>query len=395
MTRYVAIAALVTLASAGCASGDSGSKATKKSSSRASVNPEDGPLHTTRWPAGAIPSGVLLRDDGQHLWAITLTGKRMLLWRHTRVHVDDIAASPGGRMLALSVSPNRPAVSAKDVSSFLYLLAGDGRVQLIDSVREYGTITSPIFLRAPTDPSRHIRLYWIRAREDFVHTTGRPMREVLVLDAGKPRVVTMALRYNEGPDMISGYPGSSLFSVTLLRRDNLPTRLEVLRNNDFAQLPNTSLTFWTQFVSIADTDVFTGVAWVSPREYVVPVAHRSYPGTYSLRLFRVTCEYYGWHRVYTGKGIDWGYTETPWPLLPAGPDSVLVLGAAGAKNVAEGRAKSTPWLRVNTKTREITPTGAHWSPGGWWTFVQPAAASGPPRSSADAGCGKYAWQYRA
>ncbi|MEW6060011.1 MAG: hypothetical protein AB1551_07740, partial [Actinomycetota bacterium] len=108
--------------------------------------------------------GVLLHDDGRRLWAVPLDGKPELLWEHPPAHVYQIAAGPGGRTLAYSVMLR--GRTAKDPSYVLYLLDSDGTVRTVDVVRNYLSIESPVFLRAPTDPEGPVRLYWIRASQD-------------------------------------------------------------------------------------------------------------------------------------------------------------------------------------------------------------------------------------
>jgi hypothetical protein len=221
----------------------------------------------------------------------------------------------------------------------------------------------------------------------------RPLRQVVVLDQRRRRPVAMALPFNEGPNDISGYPGSSLFTVTFLRRDDLPTRFVIGRTEDYAPLPTTSLTFWSQFNWIANTDTRVSVAWISPLEYVVPVEHRSLLPVVDLRLFRVTCEYAGSHVVYHGTDLDSNSVETPWPLLPAGSGAVLALGAAEAQAVFERSARTARWLRVDVRSGAVQATRARWRPGGWWTFVQPPSGEGVPRTTEAAACNKYRWRY--
>jgi hypothetical protein len=340
-----------------------------------------------------VKAEMLLHDDRRRLWSVPLDGRSpRQLWAHPFARVYEIAAAPDGRSLAYSVS-SQPPRSAKQTSFFLYLLGPDGMIKLVDQVHNYGSIESPIFLRSLSDPAGPARLYWIRAHDDVDVATGRPEKQVMVLKDGKPRPVRVALRYAEAPDAISGYAGSPLFALTTIRRDNLPTRLEVLRSNDFQSLPSTSLTFWTVFAPIANTDVFTGVAWISPRDYVVPVGQDSHKGDFSLRLYRAGCEYFGSHVVHRGGGIDWGYAEAFWPLLPATDDRVLALGARAMIAVRSGRATAAPWLALNVRTGKVKKTEAEWRPGGWWTFVQGAWHGPQPVPTNDATCRKYSWAY--
>ena len=42
------------------------------------------------WPAGSVPVGVLLHDDGTKLWVVPLDGRPRLLWTHPEAHVYEI-----------------------------------------------------------------------------------------------------------------------------------------------------------------------------------------------------------------------------------------------------------------------------------------------------------------
>jgi len=59
------------------------------------------------------------------------------------------------------------------------------------------------------------------------------------------------------------------------RADNVPTRYEILRNADRTNGGTASSpTVWGYWHTITDTDVDTGVVWLSPDEYVVEQATR-------------------------------------------------------------------------------------------------------------------------
>lgn len=346
-----------------------------------------GPLMVARWPSNEVHSRMLLHDDGGSLWAVPLAGgKPRLLWKHPRVRIYEIVAGPDGDSLAYSVSADPPPRSPKESSFFLYLLKHSGRVELVDQVQNFGSIESPRFLRTAEDG--FVTLYWIRSHQNVSVETGRLAKEVKMLDHdGESKTVRVPLRYGEAADQISGYAGSPMFTLATFLRDDLPVRLQILRSTVAEG------DFWREFGPVASTDVFTGVAWTSPREYVVPVGHRSYKHRFSLRVFRVSCEYAGSHVAYRGPAIDWGYSEALWPMLPAGPRHVLVLGATALEKVRNGSAQSAPWLRVNVRSGGIKRTKARWTPGGWWTFVQPRSRQGFPKSRREAACGKYSWSY--
>ncbi len=347
-----------------------------------------------RWPAGSVPVGVLLRDDGTRLWSVPLRGQPEIVWRHPPAAVYEIAAGPGGDALAYSV--RLPFRSADDPSYVLYLLAPDGSVRTVDVVTHYASIETPTFLRAPTDPEAQARLYWIRGSQDVDRATGRLESRVMVLAEDGPRPVTVPLRYEEAPFEIHGYAGAATFALSVFRTNDVPTRLQVLHNRDvFGNAEDASLTLWADNEPSADTDVYTGVAWISPIEYVVPVAKEEFPDSYSLRLFVFSCEWAGSKEVYAGQGIDWGFAGNPWPLLPAAPNRVLVLGARDVQRIREREATQIPWRTVDLRTGEIRPTDAMWSRGpGWWTYVQPDLGPGVPiEDSQFPDCSRWDWTY--
>ena len=368
--------------------------ATGPASTPARLPPPTGPFAGLRWPAGSVPVGVLLHDDGLRLWAVPLRGRPRLLWRHPPARVYEIAAGPDGRELAYSVQ--LPARTAAAPSFVLYLLGSDGRVRTVDVVRNFLSIDTPVFLRAPTDLTGPVRLYWIRGSHEVSPATGRLENQVMVLGPRGPLRVTVPLRYEEAPFELHGYPGSLMFSLSLFRTNNVPTRLEILLDLDFGRAAQSaSLTLWGDLERPVNTDIFTGVAWVTPFEYVIPVAQELHPNDYSLRLFRFDCEQYGSHVVYQGTGIDWGYAEQPWPMLPGGRDRVLVLGAADVRRVAAGKATQAPWLAVDLSTGRVTRTDAVWTPPGdllgWWTFVQPTLKVESPSTTPS--CSDLTWTY--
>jgi hypothetical protein len=391
----IAILAAACTQSSEPVTGRSGSAGGLPNTTAVSLLEPTGPLAGLTWPAASVPVGLLLHDDGRRLWAVPLNGRPKLLWEHPRAHVYEIAAGPDGDQLAYSVMlPGRTA----DAPSFvLYLLDSDGSVRTVDVVRNYLSIETPVFLRAPTDLDGPVRLYWIRGGQEVSTATGRPQGQVMVLGPQGPLRVTVPVRYEEAPFEIHGYPGGSwTFSLTLSRNNDVPTRLEILMNDDVSgSAGNASLTLWGDMERPVNTDIFTGVAWITPTEYVIPVAQRAYPDDYSLRLFRVGCEYLGSHVVYRGTGIDWGYAEYPWPILPGGEDRVLVIGASEARRVVAGKAKTAPWLAVDVITGKIVRTQAMWSPpgklSGWWTFVQPAEKVPSPTKAPD--CSDVTWTY--
>ncbi len=390
-----ALLALASACTAGAGAPESGSPVVTPSEAAPSMPEPVGPLAGLTWPAGSVPENVLLHDDGRRLWAVPLQGRPELLWEHPPARVYLIAAGPGGDQLAYSVE--LPARRARDPSYVLYLLDRDGSVKTVDVTSEWRSIESPVFLQPPTDLEGPVRLYWIRMGQEISVETGRLDSQVMVLGDEGPLPVELTLRHEEAPFAIHGYAGSWLFDLALFRTNNVPTRLEILQVIDWAHGPEyeASLTEWGDLERPVNTDVFVGVAWVSPLEYVVPVADELYPADYSLRLFRFNCDYLGSHVVYRGTTIDWGYAEQPWPLLPGGPDRVLVLLAEDVERVAAGEAEGAPWYAVDIATGRFTRTHAWWTPPGellgWWTFVQPPAEMDPPTTGPD--CSDLTWTY--
>lgn len=168
------------------------------------------------------------------------------------------------------------------------------------------------------------------------------MTEVMVLGDKAPTHVDVPLRYEEAPWEIHGYAGSWMFTVTLFRTNDVPTRLEVLQNVDFGQAAtDASLTLWGDLEKPVNTDAFTGVAWLTPTEYVVLVVQEFYPERFSLRLFRFGCEQYGSHVVYRGRGIDPGYSDAPWPYCQ--PALIMCLCCVGGTyNESRRDARTRP-----------------------------------------------------
>jgi hypothetical protein len=405
--RYLALTAALLALAASCTPGPSGASSTPTTTApppatstspgpSAEPLPEPlGPLAGLTWPAGSVPEDVLLHDDGRRLWAVPLEGEPEVLWEHPAAHVYEIAAGPGGRELAYSVE--LPARHARDPSYVLYLLRRDGTIQTVDVVDDFRSIESPIFLQPPTDLEGPVRLYWIRMSQQVSPETGRLDSQVMVLGDDGPLPVELTLRHEEAPWEIHGYPGSWLFGLTLFRTNNVPTRLEHLLVIDWAHGPDyeAGLTWWGDLERPVNTDIFTGVAWITPLEYVIPVAQDFYPRRYSLRLFRFNCEHLGSHVVYRGTAIDWGYAEAPWPLLPGGPDRVLVLLAGDVRRVRAGKADGAYWYAVDVRTGRFSRTDAWWTPPGelrgWWTFVQPPSHLAPPTTSPD--CSDLTWTW--
>lgn len=333
---------------------------------------------------------ALLHDDGSRLWSVELNGRRTVVWNHPPASVSQLAASPDGERVAMSIGLEPR--NGSQPSFLLYILEGDGSVRLADTTREFRSIDSPVFLRPPSSrgASRE-RLYWIRTGES-VDPFGRLESEVMVLTDDGPREVRVPLRFTEAVFDIHGFPGAATATLTLFRQNDVPTRAEILRNDDHRSgVTPASLTLWGNNEFRANTDVLSGVAWVSPKEYVIPVAQRFHRGRYELRLFRIGCESLGSHVVYEGRDIDWGYSELPWRIVPAGAGSVLVLGASDARGANPDAPGGLRWLTVDLDSGRISPTDVAWSRGGW-TWVARTPRVGHDAGHGD-GCDDVSWSW--
>jgi len=352
------------------------------------VEEEVGPFAGLRWPGGRVPAGALLHDDGTTLWSITLDGERTAVWNHPKVAPLEVAAGPGGVRVAMSVL--LPSETTDDLSSVLYVLEQDGTIRTIDAADDFVTLVSPMFVRPPTEPDTPPRLYWLRLGEMVSTKTGRLDTRVMVETDQRPAKVVVPLRYHEAVFAMQSYPGAVQFTISLFRQNDVPTRLEIVENKDFNRLAtDASLLMWTDNEFRANSDIFDGVAWLTPELYVVPVAHEFYMGDYSLRLFKDRCEYIGSHVVYQGTDIGRGYAEYPWPLLPGGPDQVLVITADDEQALFAGEP-DVPWTAINIHTGSFTTIGARYEPGPW-TWVEPADTTNPSTTEPD--CSDWTWTY--
>ena len=74
------------------------------------------------------------------------------------------------------------------------------------------------------------------------------------------REVTVPLRYEEAVFRIAGYPGAPWFSFTLFRTNDIPTRLEVLLNQDVYQ---------SQTIAVAGSRLaFVGIGTTTNGQFV-------------------------------------------------------------------------------------------------------------------------------
>ncbi len=333
---------------------------------------------------------MLLHDDGTHLWDVPLSGRPRVLWTHPRVDVYQIAAAPDGIELAYSVG------LPGGRGSVLYELMPDGRIRAVATASDGTSMVSPVFVRPPTDPTGPLRLYWVaRASTALDPATQTPRLSVMTLGPRAPEPVVVPLRWGEAPFELSAYPGTPAIALMVFRRDNIPTRLEVLREDDlYAGARESSPTVWGYWQSVANTDVEAGVAWVSPTTYVAGVGQQDTLPVYSLKEFRYGCEFFGSHPVYTGSRLDLSTSDVLWPLLPFGSHTVLAIGraaaAAAAASGATGGPVRAPWLAIDLRTGSIRVTGADWDGNGAWTTVQPAVRF-PLGATPE--CGGVRWTY--
>jgi hypothetical protein len=325
---------------------------------------DEGPLAGLQWPGTSPEARTLIHDDGTHLSQVNLDGERKILWEHPAAGSYAIAASSGGEKIAFVVYIG--GRRSEDVSAVLYELTSDGRVRTIDVVRDFSTIATPIYLRPPSDWESAEKLYWVRLNDESEGAWAES--EVMVLDGDRVRAVSVQLRDGELPFAIHGFPGAATFSLTLQRQNNVPTRLEILRNMDFVN-PGLVLTQWRYFESRAQTEIFTGVAWLSPTQYVIPVGHEFYFEKRSLRLFKIGCEYFGSSKVEGGWKVDRG-NDISWDLLPVGAHRVLVLMAEEVSALVQGERDQVPWHVLDVRDGTTRASPFRWQEGPW-SWVAP------------------------
>ncbi len=302
----------------------------------------------------------------------------LLIWSHPKFDTYMLAAAPGGSELAI--------VGSAGPSSFLYLLGPDRAVTAIREVRSGWDIWTPIFVHAPTDPGGPLRLYWVEHSDSLFDVgTATPLMRVMEYDGSSVHQVAVPLLWGEAPYAMDAYPGDTTSTLETFRTENIPTRHQILRNGDqLSGAKASSPTTWGYWAAVSDTDVDTGVAWLSPTEYVVGYGHsvqsESNVPSYSLKLFRVGCEYGGSHVLWSGSSLDAGVSGAAWRMLSPDPAHVLVLGRKAGAIGLKGKG-STPWLSIDVRTGGVARTQAMWSPVGAWAVVQKAVAAPSSPSS--------------
>lgn len=355
-----------------------------------------GPFAGLRWPAGTVRAGMLLYDDGTHLWNVSLDGTRQLLWTHPTASILEMAAGPDGHQLAMVVSPFG---ANKLHLVYLYELTPDGEIRAVTSVRgNVSYIYDPVFVSAPTQPQGPLRLYWVERRQDAPDSaTGRLMS----LGSSGPTAVEVSLLSSYAVENLFAYPGAPTSSLLVTR----PTRVrhsEVFRNNDLQANDGTSSpTVWASWVKSANTGLSyfnLGVAWLTPTDYVVPILPGPGQIVQHSRLefdaFRVGYEPTPSHVVVTDSAIS-TFGDGWAPMIALDRTHVLVISSKSALkgiNSVESRNPSVPsrwidlpWLEVDVCTGETTATHAMWHMDAAWTAVMPAKPYRPTQAPL---CGK-------
>ncbi|MGZ4256526.1 MAG: hypothetical protein ACXVRE_02040 [Gaiellaceae bacterium] len=345
MKRAALAAALLLLS--GCESGHGHPRASAS-----------GPFAAARWPAGSVRAGMLLHDDGRHLWSYRLDGKRRLLWRHRAIRGAVVAASPDGRQLAY-------IVGAPGGRQFLYLLRQNGTVRLADTLGE-GWFQHAVFLRHG--------LFWSRS-----DAGGGATIDLRVLRRRRAATVHVTLRIGEFPAALAGYPGSPLFTLTLGRRVQ-PPRPALMLLLDPSRWKDPGR--FGELLPLRDVDNQHGVAWLSPTSFVFFVGGQ-------LRLFTEACAWRGSKVVYSGRGVDSHLVdEGVWPLVPVGRQEVLVMPELPAPArrdegaVMQANDRPLHWAVLHLRARRLARTRLVFSETGW-VYVQPDR---PFRGATSGGC---------
>jgi hypothetical protein len=138
---------------------------------------------------------------------------------------------------------------------------------------------------------------------------------------------------------------------------------------------------WVLFSSMDSERAVASMPWVLSRvteeaEWALslePLVLSGRGATDSLRLFRQGCETYGSAVVYQGTAIDLGYQEQFWPILPAGPSSVLVMTKVALRNTRHHQKGF--WSVVNLRTGQLSTTRIPWEHGAWEHVSRPLLIS--------------------
>jgi hypothetical protein len=228
-------------------------------------------------------------------------------------------------------------------------------VRFVDRATEW--IHGVTFLRPPGRPSGPVELHWIRddVRDEFLHARLR------VLHGGRPRDVELQLRPGEFPADLTGYPGSSIYTVEIgSRYGAIDTLLYGL-----AERAPEPLHLW---------DTREPPAWPTPFEFVVHTIS-------GIQLYVVGCGPSS--RIVAGPhAVDNGdLNEGDWPFVAVDERHVTVIPSLHARGEGEammlGR-RPQPVERLDLRTGRLERVRLrYFSPFGsaGWVAVR------PPRSS--------------
>jgi hypothetical protein len=334
---------------------------------------------------GSLRPGMLLYDDGTHLWSMGLDGSRRLIWRHPAIGLVDMAVAPGGRELAFAVGMQ----VGNGPGGGLWDLAPDGSVRLVDTVANFGFMLTPTFMRVPEHPEAPYRLYWIRGSDTIDSQTGRFKNVVMSLGPTGRLAVDVPLRYSESPIALSAYPGSPVSSLVLFRRSNVPTRYVDLRSNDYFDAFG-SATRLGEWEEVANSDVNNAVTWLTPRWYVAAVGQQDGLPSFQTKRFEVGCESFGSHRITSGTRIAESADEALWVPVALDNRRMLVLLTRHLRTGPPGVNPHGRWFVLDAFSGQLTRTALIWNGIGVWQSVRPKSTVD---LDADPRCDRTAWTY--
>ena len=176
-------------------------------------------------------------------------GQPRILWSYPKADVYSVAASPDGKEPALAVGvTDHSGIN----STVIYLLGDHGSVLALRQTAQYWSVGSMVFVHAPTDPNGPIRLYWTESSDaSFDATTDTFEMDVMTYDGSTVQHVSVPLLWGQSPALLDAYPGNSTSTLMAWRRENIPTRYQVLRNNDMnAAATLSSPTTWGYWETI-------------------------------------------------------------------------------------------------------------------------------------------------
>src|SRR5438105_2262997 len=165
-----------------------------------------GPWTGQHWPPQVLPAGVMLHDSGDLLETIRPDGTRTEVWKHPHVDVTELAVSGDRRQIAAIIA--LPDSGKTGIVDALYVLDAQGEVNQVDIGKLPQNLTSPIFLRRPSDQAQGPeRLYWIRQGNPYDPEMRKAQATVSVRDTdGSVTAVTVPLRDREFPGSLAAWP---------------------------------------------------------------------------------------------------------------------------------------------------------------------------------------------